>query len=162
MFYDNDQGRRFRSREANVYRLAETQTTSVDQCVQGVPSRSRNTAATGKSSFARGTVSRDFTHADRTRTTQAALLGCYQAACRQLPLEWCRCFHNGDARLSFRQWNKRRNHCSPFSNLRSGKKERRDTQRLHVVSPWRLREEKCHSQRSNGHAAQHLQRPIAL
>ena len=84
LFYDTVKGGDFRSREANVYRLAEVSVNIIDQCAaQGVPVRAASTAATlANRSFGGAQVSRTFYA--RGQTGQQLLLGAYQALERQV------------------------------------------------------------------------------
>ncbi len=83
LFYDTIKGGDFRSREANVYRLAEMSTSIIDQCVaQGVPfAREYNGELTNRS-FGGAQVSRTFYA--RGQTGQQLLLGAYQALMRMV------------------------------------------------------------------------------
>ena len=83
LFYDTIKGGDFRSREANVYRLAEVSTAIIDQCVaQGVPFAREYGGLLANRSFGGAQVSRTFYA--RGQTGQQLLLGCYQALCRQI------------------------------------------------------------------------------
>src|SRR5213075_914019 len=83
LFYDTIKGGDFRSREANVYRLAEIANTIIDQCVaQGVPFAREYGGLLANRSFGGAQVSRTFYA--RGQTGQQLLLGCYQALCRQI------------------------------------------------------------------------------
>jgi succinate dehydrogenase / fumarate reductase flavoprotein subunit len=83
LFYDTIKGGDFRSREANVYRLAEVSNLIIDQCVeQGVPFAREYGGLLANRSFGGAQVSRTFYA--RGQTGQQLLLGCYQALCRQL------------------------------------------------------------------------------
>src|SRR5438552_3399867 len=83
LFYDTIKGGDFRSREANVYRLAEVSTNIIDQCVaQGVPFAREYSGLLANRSFGGSQVSRTFYA--RGQTGQQILLGCYQALCRQI------------------------------------------------------------------------------
>ncbi len=83
LFYDTIKGGDFRSREANVYRLAEVSTNIIDQCVaQGVPFAREYGGLLANRSFGGAQVSRTFYA--RGQTGQQLLLGCYQALCRQI------------------------------------------------------------------------------
>src|SRR5213083_890426 len=83
LFYDTIKGGDFRSREANVYRLAEIANNIIDQCVaQGVPFAREYSGYLANRSFGGAQVSRTFYA--RGQTGQQLLLGCYQALCRQL------------------------------------------------------------------------------
>ena len=78
LFYDTIKGGDFRSREANVYRLAEVSTAIIDQCVaQGVPFAREYGGALANRSFGGAQVSRTFYA--RGQTGQQLLIGCYQA-----------------------------------------------------------------------------------
>ena len=77
------EGRRFRSREANVYRLAEMSVNIIDQCVaQGVPFAREYGGLLANRSFGGAQVSRTFYA--RGQTGQQLLLGAYQALERQV------------------------------------------------------------------------------
>src|SRR5712691_127626 len=83
LFYDTIKGGDFRSREANVYRLAEVSANIIDQCVaQGVPFAREYGGLLANRSFGGAQVSRTFYA--RGQTGQQLLLGCYQALCRQI------------------------------------------------------------------------------
>src|SRR5918911_446397 len=78
LFYDTIKGGDFRSREANVYRLAEVSNLIIDQCVeQGVPFAREYGGLLANRSFGGAQVSRTFYA--RGQTGQQLLLGCYQA-----------------------------------------------------------------------------------
>src|ERR1700753_3812574 len=83
LFYDTVKGGDFRSREANVYRLAEISVSIIDQCVaQGVPFAREYGGALTHRSFGGAQVSRTFYA--RGQTGQQLLLGAYQALERQV------------------------------------------------------------------------------
>ena len=83
LFSDTIKGGDFRSREANVYRLAEVSTNIIDQCVaQGVPFAREYGGLLANRSFGGAQVSRTFYA--RGQTGQQLLLGCYQALSRQI------------------------------------------------------------------------------
>src|SRR5712672_961241 len=83
LFNDTIKGGDFRSREANVYRLAEIANNIIDQCVaQGVPFAREYSGYLANRSFGGAQVSRTFYA--RGQTGQQLLLGCYQALCRQV------------------------------------------------------------------------------
>ncbi|MBV8968638.1 MAG: fumarate reductase/succinate dehydrogenase flavoprotein subunit, partial [Verrucomicrobia bacterium] len=78
LFYDTIKGGDFRSREANVYRLAEVSLAIIDQCVaQGVPFAREYSGLLANRSFGGAQVSRTFYA--RGQTGQQLLLGAYQA-----------------------------------------------------------------------------------
>ena len=78
LFYDTIKGGDFRSREANVYRLAELSVNIIDQCVaQGVPFAREYDGHLSNRSFGGAQVSRTFYA--RGQTGQQLLLGAYQA-----------------------------------------------------------------------------------
>ncbi|HEX3274429.1 MAG TPA: fumarate reductase/succinate dehydrogenase flavoprotein subunit [Gemmatimonadales bacterium] len=78
LFYDTVKGGDFRSREANVYRLAQISVEIIDQCVaQGVPLAREYGGLLANRSFGGAQVSRTFYA--RGQTGQQLLLGCYQA-----------------------------------------------------------------------------------
>src|SRR2546421_5631548 len=83
LFYDTVKGGDFRSREANVYRLAQVSVNIIDQCVaQGVPFAREYGGLLDNRSFGGAQVSRTFYA--RGQTGQQLLLGAYQALCRQI------------------------------------------------------------------------------
>jgi succinate dehydrogenase / fumarate reductase flavoprotein subunit len=83
LFYDTVKGGDFRSREANVYRLAEVSNLIIDQCVeQGVPFAREYGGLLANRSFGGAQVSRTFYA--RGQTGQQLLLGAYQALSRQI------------------------------------------------------------------------------
>jgi succinate dehydrogenase / fumarate reductase flavoprotein subunit len=85
LFYDTVKGGDFRSREANVYRLAEVSVNIIDQCVaQGVPFAREYGGTLDNRSFGGALVSRTFYA--RGQTGQQLLLGAYQALMRQVGL----------------------------------------------------------------------------
>ena len=83
LFYDTIKGGDFRSREANVYRLAEVSVNIIDQCVaQGVPFAREYSGYLANRSFGGAQVSRTFYA--RGQTGQQLLLGAYQALAKQI------------------------------------------------------------------------------
>ncbi|HEX9052078.1 MAG TPA: fumarate reductase/succinate dehydrogenase flavoprotein subunit [Anaeromyxobacter sp.] len=83
LFYDTVKGGDFRSREANVYRLAELSVNIIDQCAaQGVPFAREYGGELANRSFGGAQVSRTFYA--RGQTGQQLLLGAYQALERQV------------------------------------------------------------------------------
>src|SRR5512136_402301 len=85
LFYDTVKGGDYRSREANVYRLAQVSANIIDQCVaQGVPFAREYGGLLANRSFGGAQVSRTFYA--RGQTGQQLLLGAYQALCRQISL----------------------------------------------------------------------------
>jgi succinate dehydrogenase / fumarate reductase, flavoprotein subunit len=85
LFYDTIKGGDFRSREANVYRLAQVSANIIDQCVaQGVPFGREYGGTLANRSFGGAQVSRTFY--SRGQTGQQLLLGAYQALERQIGL----------------------------------------------------------------------------
>jgi succinate dehydrogenase / fumarate reductase flavoprotein subunit len=83
LFYDTIKGGDFRSREANVYRLAQLSVNIIDQCVaQGVPFAREYGGLLANRSFGGAQVSRTFYA--RGQTGQQLLLGAYQALERQI------------------------------------------------------------------------------
>jgi len=83
LFYDTVKGGDFRSREANVYRLAEVSNNIIDQCVaQGVPFAREYGGLLDNRSFGGAQVSRTFYA--KGQTGQQLLLGAYQALSRQV------------------------------------------------------------------------------
>ncbi len=85
LFYDTVKGGDYRSREANVYRLAEVSNEIIDQCTaQGVPFAREYGGLLDNRSFGGAQVSRTFYA--RGQTGQQLLLGAYQALARQIAL----------------------------------------------------------------------------
>ena len=90
LFYDTVKGGDYRSREANVYRLAQLSVNIIDQCVaQGVPFAREYGGFLDNRSFGGAQVSRTFYA--RGQTGQQLLLGAYQSLMRQV--------HAGSVRL---------------------------------------------------------------
>jgi succinate dehydrogenase / fumarate reductase flavoprotein subunit len=91
LFYDTIKGGDYRSREANVYRLAEISASIIDQCVaQGVPFAREYGGLLANRSFGGVQVSRTFYA--RGQTGQQLLLGAYQALARQIGIGQVRMF----------------------------------------------------------------------
>jgi succinate dehydrogenase / fumarate reductase flavoprotein subunit len=85
LFYDTVKGGDFRSRESNVYRLAEVSVDIIDQCVaQGVPFAREYGGLLDNRSFGGAQVSRTFYA--RGQTGQQLLLGAYQQMMHQVGL----------------------------------------------------------------------------
>ncbi len=85
LFYDTVKGGDFRSREANVHRLAEISLRVIDQCAaQGVPFAREYGGELANRSFGGAQVSRTFYA--RGQTGQQLLLGAYSALSRQIAL----------------------------------------------------------------------------
>ncbi len=83
LFYDTIKGGDFRSREANVYRLAEISNNIIDQCVaQGVPFAREYSGYLDNRSFGGAQVSRTFYA--RGQTGQQLLLGAYGALMKEV------------------------------------------------------------------------------
>jgi succinate dehydrogenase / fumarate reductase flavoprotein subunit len=83
LFYDTIKGGDYRSREANVYRLAEVSTNIIDQAVaQGVPFAREYGGTLDNRSFGGVQVSRTFYA--KGQTGQQLLLGAYSALSRQI------------------------------------------------------------------------------
>jgi len=83
LFYDTVKGGDYRSREANVYRLAQVSRNIIDQCVaQGVPFARDYSGLLENRSFGGAQVSRTFYA--KGQTGQQLLLGAYQALSRQI------------------------------------------------------------------------------
>jgi len=83
LFYDTVKGGDYRSRESNVYRLAEVSTNIIDQCVaQGVPFAREYGGLLDNRSFGGVQVSRTFYA--KGQTGQQLLLGAYSAMSRQI------------------------------------------------------------------------------
>src|SRR5690349_21378567 len=83
LFYDTVKGGDYRSREANVYRLAQLSVDIIDQCVaQGVPFAREYGGLLDNRSFGGAQVSRTFYA--RGQTGQQLLIGAYQSLMRQV------------------------------------------------------------------------------
>jgi len=83
LFYDTVKGGDYRSREANVYRLAEISTAIIDQCAaQGVPFAREYGGQLANRSFGGAQVSRTFYA--RGQTGQQLLLGAYSALMKEV------------------------------------------------------------------------------
>ncbi|MEO8257141.1 MAG: fumarate reductase/succinate dehydrogenase flavoprotein subunit [Acidobacteriota bacterium] len=94
LFYDTIKGGDYRSRESNVYRLAQLSVNIIDQCVaQGVPFAREYGGLLDNRSFGGAQVSRTFYA--RGQTGQQLLLGAYQSQMRQV--------HEGRVRLFARR-----------------------------------------------------------
>ena len=95
LFYDTIKGGDYRSREANVYRLAELSGNIIDQCAaQGVPFAREYGGHLANRSFGGAQVSRTFYA--RGQTGQQLLLGSYSALIRQMNLEKVKFFPRHD------------------------------------------------------------------
>ncbi|MDH3348888.1 MAG: fumarate reductase/succinate dehydrogenase flavoprotein subunit [Desulfobulbaceae bacterium] len=85
LFHDTIKGGDFRSREANVYRLAQLSNLIIDQCVaQGIPFAREYGGTLANRSFGGAQVSRTFYA--RGQTGQQLLLGAYSSLMRQVAL----------------------------------------------------------------------------
>ncbi|MFZ1289990.1 MAG: fumarate reductase/succinate dehydrogenase flavoprotein subunit [Melioribacteraceae bacterium] len=94
LFYDTVKGGDFRSREANVHRLAEVSNNIIDQCVaQGVPFAREYGGTLDNRSFGGAQVSRTFYA--RGETGQQLLLGAYSSLNRQI--------HDGNVQMFHRR-----------------------------------------------------------
>lgn len=83
LFYDTVKGGDYRSREANVYRLAQVSNNIIDQCAaQGIPFAREYGGTLANRSFGGAQVSRTFYA--RGQTGQQLLLGAYQAMMKQV------------------------------------------------------------------------------
>ena len=95
LFYDTIKGGDFRSREANVHRLAEVSVNIIDQCVaQGVPFAREYGGLLANRSFGGAQVSRTFYA--RGQTGQQLLLGAYSALSRMISLGGVRMFTHSE------------------------------------------------------------------
>ncbi len=93
LFYDTVKGGDYRSREANVYRLAQLSVNIIDQCVaQGVPFAREYGGLLDNRSFGGAQVSRTFYA--RGQTGQQLLLGAYQSMMRQVEKGTVKTFPN--------------------------------------------------------------------
>src|SRR6202166_3704459 len=91
LFYDTVKGGDFRSREGNVYRLADVSRNIIDQCTaQGVPFAREYGGLLDNRSFGGAQVSRTFYA--RGQTGQQLLLGAYQSLMRQVHAKSVRLF----------------------------------------------------------------------
>ena len=128
LFHDTIKGGDYRSREANVYRLAQVSVNIIDQCVaQGVPFAREYGGLLDTRSFGGAQVSRTFYA--RGQTGQQLLLGAYQALERQIALGKVKMYNRHemldvvivDGRDSSEVWSAFRvgRHARPFA-LRSG------------------------------------------
>jgi len=94
LFYDTIKGGDYRSREANVYRLAEVSGDIIDQCVaQGVPLAREYSGYLDNRSFGGALVSRTFYA--KGQTGQQLLLGAYGALSKEI--------HNGSVEMFTRR-----------------------------------------------------------
>lgn len=94
LFYDTVKGGDFRSREANVHRLAEVSNNIIDQCVaQGVPFAREYGGTLANRSFGGAQVSRTFYA--RGETGQQLLLGAYSSLNKQI--------HDGNVEMFHRK-----------------------------------------------------------
>ncbi len=92
LFYDTIKGGDYRSREANVHRLAEASRDIIDQCVaQGVPFAREYGGLLANRSFGGVQVSRTFYA--RGQTGQQLLIGAYQALARQASVGKCKIYN---------------------------------------------------------------------
>ncbi|MGF1679471.1 MAG: fumarate reductase/succinate dehydrogenase flavoprotein subunit [Candidatus Methylacidiphilales bacterium] len=95
LFYDTIKGGDFRSREANVHRLAEVSVNIIDQCVaQGVPFAREYGGVLANRSFGGAQVSRTFYA--RGQTGQQLLLGAYSSLNRQIDAGQVRMFTHSE------------------------------------------------------------------
>jgi len=95
LFYDTIKGGDFRSREANVHRLAEVSVNIIDQMVaQGVPFAREYGGMLDNRSFGGAQVSRTFYA--RGQTGQQLLLGAYQQLARQIGQGGVRLFNRSE------------------------------------------------------------------
>jgi succinate dehydrogenase / fumarate reductase flavoprotein subunit len=93
LFYDTIKGGDYRSREANVFRLAQLSVNIIDQCVaQGVPFAREYGGLLDNRSFGGAQVSRTFYA--RGQTGQQLLLGAYQSMMRQVDKRMVEVFPN--------------------------------------------------------------------
>jgi succinate dehydrogenase / fumarate reductase flavoprotein subunit len=91
LFYDTIKGGDYRSREANVYRLAEVSSAIIDQCVaEGIPFAREYGGYLANRSFGGVQVSRTFYA--RGQTGQQLLLGAYAALNRQIAAGTVKCY----------------------------------------------------------------------
>ena len=137
MFYDTIKGGDFRSREANVYRLAECSAQLIDQAVaQGVPFAREYSGYLSNRSFGGVQVSRTFYA--RGQTGQQLLLGAYQALMRQVAAKRVELFTRHEMLdLVIVEGKGARYHCPEYGYRRGGT-PRRSRGR---VGHWRIRKD---------------------
>ena len=122
LFYDTIKGGDYRSREANVYRLAQLSVNIIDQCVaQGVPFAREYGGLLDNRSFGGAQVSRTFYA--RGQTGQQLLLGAYQSMMRQVERGHRR-DRSRTARCSTSSSSTARRAASSCRNLMTGELER--------------------------------------
>ena len=109
LFYDTVKGGDFRSRESNVYRLAQTSTSIVDHCVSlGVPFAREYGGLLDNRSFGGAQVSRTFYA--RGQTGQQLLLGAYSSMMRQVSKGNVELFPRASGRRGSRNYNAKFNY----------------------------------------------------
>ena len=133
LFYDTVKGGDYRSREANVYRLAQLSVNIIDQCVaQGVPFAREYGGLLDNRSFGGAQVSRTFYA--RGQTGQQLLLGAYQSLMRQVARRQ-RSSCSRAARCSTSSSSTARRAASSCRNLVTGELERYAGRRRHPLRP---------------------------
>ena len=131
LFYDTIKGGDYRSREANVYRLAEVYANIIDQCVaQGVPFAREYGGLLDNRSFGGVQVRRTFYAAGQTG--QQLLLGAYSALSRQIGLGRVKMYHRHEMMDIVKVDGKARGIIA--RNLVSGKLERHSAHAVVIAS----------------------------
>ena len=131
LFYDTIKGGDYRSREANVYRLAEVSANIIDQCVaQGVPFAREYGGLLDNRSFGGVQVRRTFYAAGQTG--QQLLLGAYSALSRQIGLGRVKMYHRHEMMDIVKVDGKARGIIA--RNLVSGKLERHSAHAVVIAS----------------------------
>jgi succinate dehydrogenase / fumarate reductase flavoprotein subunit len=131
LFYDTIKGGDYRSREANVYRLAEVSANIIDQCVaQGVPFAREYGGLLDNRSFGGVQVRRTFYAAGQTG--QQLLLGVYSALSRQIGLGRVKMYHRHEMMDIVKVDGKARGIIA--RNLVSGKLERHSAHAVVIAS----------------------------
>ena len=131
LFYDTIKGGDYRSREANVYRLAEVSANIIDQCVaQGVPFAREYGGLLDNRSFGGVQVRRTFYAAGQTG--QQLLLGAYSALSRQIGLGRVKMYHRHEMMDIVKVDGKARGIIA--RNLVSGKLERHSANAVVIAS----------------------------
>ncbi len=126
LFYDTVKGGDYRSREANVHRLAEVSVNIIDQATaQGVPFARDYGGLLDNRSFGGAQVSRTFYA--RGQTGQQLLLGAYSALMRQVHAGQCRAAHPRRAARRGDQGRRGLRHRRPRPARRRGHRRTRPT-----------------------------------
>ncbi len=154
LFYDTIKGGDYRSREANVYRLAEVSVDIIDQCAaQGVPFAREYGGTLANRSFGGAQVSRTFYA--RGQTGQQLLLGAYSSLMRQVERGQVKLFpRQRDARPGSRRRRGARHHHAQPGHRRARALRGRHRAALHRRLRQRLLPvDQCREQQRNGSVA---------